>query len=263
MSRRDVWSAGDLEAITKTIAQAGPRLVERAGVTDGMRVLDVGTGTGEAVAVPAARRGAEVVGADLTDEWFGRARAHAAEAGVEIQWIQADVEGLPFEDGRFDRVLSSFGHIFAPHHELAAAEMTRVTAPGGLIATAGWTPDGFGASLLEVFGRHLPPAPDGAQPPALWGVEEHAREMFGRHGLGDVVLERGTLRMWDGPLDQLLELYEQTFGPAVLAREAVGPDGWQAVREQVEQTILAFARPSGDGAAITLDADYVTLVATR
>jgi SAM-dependent methyltransferase len=262
MTRTDVWAAGDLDAIVQMIAQAGPRLVERAGVAAGMRVLDVGTGSGTAVAIPAAARGASVVGSDITDQWFDRARAHAAQAGVEVEWVKADVEALPFDDASFDRVLSSFGHIFAPHHARAAAEMARVTAPDGLIATAGWTQDGFGAAVLKLLAPHLPPPPEGAQPPLLWGDEAHAREMFAAHGFADVVVERDTMRMWEGSVADLVVLYETTMGPAVTARERLGEDAWAPVRAEIEQAILTYA--DGDPAGrVTVDGEYVRLVARR
>lgn len=262
MSQRELWSVGDLEAIVRMIAPAGPRLVERAGVAAGMRVLDVGTGAGTAVAIPAAVSGADVVGSDITDEWFGKARTHAADAGVEVEWVKADVQALPFEDGSFDRVLSSFGHIFAPDHAAAASEMARVSAPDGLIAATGWTPEGFAATLLKLFARHLPPPPAGASPPWLWGVEGHAEQLFAAHGFGDVVVERSTMRMWEGEVEQLVVLYETTFGPAVMARRQLGEDGWSPVRAELARTITAFADGAGDG-AVTLDGDYVTIVARR
>ena len=262
MSQRELWSIGDLEAIVRMIAPAGPRLVERAGVSAGMRVLDVGTGAGTAVAIPAAARDAHVVASDITDEWFDRGRAHAVDSGVEVEWVKADVQALPFDDGRFDRVLSSFGHIFAPDHAAAAAEMARVTAPDGLIAATGWTPDGFAAALLRLFARHLPPPPEDASPPPLWGVDGHAQELFAAHGFGDVVVEQSTMRMWEGEVEQLVVLYETTFGPAVMARTQVGEDGWPPVRAEIADTIAAFADDAGDG-TVTLDGDYVTIVAKR
>src|SRR4051794_31995928 len=148
-----------------------------------MEVLDVGTGSGGTLAIPAAQRGARVVGSDLVPEHFEVGRQRASDAGVEIEWVEADAEALPFDDDRFDRVLSTFGHMFAPRHARSAAELARVCAPGGVIGTATWRPVGFAGALFQTLGKHMPPPPDFAQPPPLWGQEDHVREMFAPHGV--------------------------------------------------------------------------------
>ncbi len=143
-----------------------------------MRVLDVAAGTGNA-AIPAAATGATVVASDLTPELFEAGRARAEAEGVELEWAEADAEDLPFEDASFDVVISSIGVMFAPHHQAAADELVRVCRPGGTIGLLSWTPEGMIGGLFRTIGPFAPAPPPGAQPPPLWGGEEHLRELFG------------------------------------------------------------------------------------
>src|SRR5918995_1416849 len=135
--QRAVWEAGDYPSLSGLISDLGERVVGRAGVEPGMRVLDVACGTGNA-ALPAARAGARVTGLDLAPKLLEAGRAKAQAEGVDVEWREGDAEDLPFEDGHFDRVLSTFGHMFAPRHQRTAAEMTRVCRRGGVIVTATW-----------------------------------------------------------------------------------------------------------------------------
>jgi SAM-dependent methyltransferase len=154
------------------------RLVCFAGVQRGSHVLDVGCGTG-VVSVTAARSGARVTGADLTPELLAQARENAAIAGLEIEWREADVEHLPFDDGAFDAVLSQFGHIFAPRPQVATREMLRVLKPGGTIAFSTWPPESMVGRSWALSARYLPPPPEGAAPPVQWGEPAIVRERLG------------------------------------------------------------------------------------
>ena len=167
---RAVWSAGKWDRVADYVAETGPKLLDSVGIEEGMRVLDIGTGSGGSVAIPAAARGADVVGSDISSVHFDAARARAEAAGVEVEWVEADALDLPFEDGEFDRVLSTFGHMFAPDHAQAASEMVRVTKPGGVIGFAAWTPEGSTGQMFRLTGSHMPPPPEGFQPPPLWGT---------------------------------------------------------------------------------------------
>src|SRR5215212_6840043 len=139
---RAAWAAGDFPSIARRqIWDVGERIVQRVGVGRDEDVLDVACGTGNA-ALRAAQAGGRVVGSDLTPELFDAGRALAAEAGVEIEWVEADAEALPFEDERFDVVLSVFGCMFAPRHEVAAHEIARVLRRGGRFGICSWTPEG-------------------------------------------------------------------------------------------------------------------------
>ena len=176
---RAMWASGDYPSMVETfLLPLGPRLVEACGIAPGMRVLDVAAGTGNA-SLPAAQRGARVTASDLTPELLDAGRARARDAGLELDWVEADAEHLPFEDESFDVVISAIGAMFAPHHQDVADELARVCRPGGTIGLLSWTPEGMIGALFRTMGPFAPPPPPGAQPPPLWGREEHVRELFG------------------------------------------------------------------------------------
>ena len=213
--QRTLWSAGDYPDIARYIESAAEHLVSAAGVGPGQDVLDVATGSGN-VAIPCAKRGANVTGLDLTPELFDAARRRAREADVECEWIEGDAEELPFADDSFDRVLSAFGAMFAPRHERAAAELVRVTRPGGTIAVAAWTPEGGNGVMFKTVASHMPPPPPELKPPTMWGNEEYMRDLLGPHGV-DLEFERGHVVF-----------------------EAESPESWLEYND-------ARARPVGDG----------------
>lgn len=144
-------------------------VADRAAIEPGMTVLDVACGAGNAT-IPAARAGARVTGLDLVPKLLENGRAKAEAAGLEIEWVEGDAEELPFADGSFDRVLSTFGHMFAPRHQRVADEMIRVCRKGGAIATATWAADGVFGAMSAASAPYMPPPPDYASPPVLWGA---------------------------------------------------------------------------------------------
>ena len=164
---RATWTAGDWDTCARLIEPVGAVVLDRVDLRPGLDLLDVGTGTGGNVAIPAARGGAKVVGLDIAPELLERARRRAAEAGVEVEWIEGDAQELPFEDESFDRVVSTFGAMFAPDHARAAAELVRVCRKGGRVAMTTWANEGFSAGLFKLSGSFLPPPPEGVQPPPL------------------------------------------------------------------------------------------------
>ena len=166
--------------VAEQITAAAELLVERAGVEPGMDVLDVATGTGNA-ALPAVQRGARVTGLELVAELLDVARERVADVGLEVDFVEGGPEELPFRGGRFDRVLSAFGHMFALRHERVAAELVRVCRPGGVIGFCAWTPEGLGGRLLSTAASFLPPRPPVASPPSLWGSEDHVHKLLGVH----------------------------------------------------------------------------------
>lgn len=167
------------------------RLVKRAGVRSGQRVLDVACGTG-VVSVTAARLGARVTGLDLTPELLARARENSSIAKVEIDWHEGDVEQLPFGDATFEVVLSEFGHIFAPRPDVAIAEMLRVLKPGGTIAFSTWPPELFVGRMFTLTASYLPPPPPGVAPPPLWGDPNIVRQRLGS-AVKDILFDRATM----------------------------------------------------------------------
>jgi SAM-dependent methyltransferase len=230
--QRAMWSAGDYPDIARWIESAAQHVVEVAEVNAGHDVLDVATGSGN-VALLCAQRGATVTGLDITPELFDAARRRASEAGVECEWIEGDAEELPYADESFDRVLSTFGVMFAPRQERAAAELVRVTRPGGTIAVAAWTPEGGNGQMFKTVGSHMPPPPPEFKPPTLWGDEDHVRRLFEPQGVGlrferaNVVFEAESPEAW-------LEYNERVLGPMVLARAALEPQGkWDGLHEDL------------------------------
>ncbi len=246
---RAMWASGDYPSMVETfLTPLGPRLVEACGIGPGQRVLDVAAGTGNA-SIPAAQAGADVVASDLTPELFEAGRARAAAAGVELEWAEADAENLPFEDASFDVVISSIGIMFAPHHQDAADELVRVCRPGGTVGLLSWTPEGMIGALFRAMGSFMPTPPPGAQPPPLWGSEDHLRELFGDR----VEFERHRREMlditaFDRPNDYG-EHFKGRYGPTIAARANAVKEGRA---EEFDQAVVDFCeewnRGSADGA---------------
>jgi ubiquinone/menaquinone biosynthesis C-methylase UbiE len=251
---RATWAAGDFDAIAERIWGVGDDLIGRVGVESGNRVLDVACGTGNA-AIPAAVAGAKVTGLDITPELFADARRRAADAGVEIEWIEGDAEELPFEDAAFDVVVSTFGCMFAPNHAAAAAEIARVLAPGGRIGIAAWQPQGSIGQFFATIAKHAPPPPDGFQPPPLWGVRDHVNEIFDGTGV-EVRFEESAAHWRFDTVDEMVNEYATKFGPVVRLREALEPQGrWEALREDLVATFGEITYEEDGGVAF--DGDYL------
>jgi 2-polyprenyl-3-methyl-5-hydroxy-6-metoxy-1,4-benzoquinol methylase len=177
--QRAIWALGDYHKFaTESIWGFGPELVAACGIAAGQRVLDVAAGSGN-VALRAAEAGAQVVASDLTPENFEAGRREARARGVELDWVEADAEALPFGDGEFDVVTSAAGAIFAPRHQTVADELLRVCRPGGTIGMIAIVPSGFVVDLFEIMQRYSRSALFGSMSPLLWGREEHVRAMFG------------------------------------------------------------------------------------
>jgi len=241
---RAMWAAGDYHRFaTETVWGLGPRLVEATRITAGQRVLDVACGTGN-VAIRAAEAGARVVASDLTPEHFEAGRGEARKRGVELEWVEADAENLPFADGEFDVVTSSLGAIFAPDHRRVADELLRVCRPGGTIGMLNFTPEGLAGDFFGTLGPYMPPPPPGALPPLLWGSEDHVRDLFGDRVAAldmtrDTYVERAA-----SPRDYV-ELFTQTFGPAVAIRSALQEEPERAAA--FDRDFLEFAGRANTG----------------
>jgi SAM-dependent methyltransferase len=176
--QREMWALGDYHKVaTALLWDFGPLLVTACGIGPGQRVLDVAAGTGN-VAIRAAEAGADAVASDLTPENFDAGRREASAHGVQLEWVEADAEALPFGDGEFDVVTSAAGAIFAPHHRTVADELLRVCRPGGTIGLIAIVPAGAMRDLFEIFTRYQASPMFGDESPLLWGTEEHVRELF-------------------------------------------------------------------------------------
>ena len=253
--QRAVWEAGDYASLSPRIADVGEAVVARAGIEPGMAVLDVACGIGNA-AFPAARAGASVTGVDLAPKLLEHARAKAEAEGVEIEWIEGDAEDLPVDDDRFDRVLSTFGHMFAPRHRRAADEMIRVCRTGGAIVTATWTPEGIFGSISGASASYFPPPPDDASPPTLWGTEDHVREMFGAVATA-YEFDRRVNRVEAESLDAWADFFMDRFPPMVAARSTLG-DRFTELRERIVE-IWRAANEADDG-SFRLPQEYLVSV---
>lgn len=237
--QRRVWAAGDFPTMAPIIQPASDAVLERIELAAGQELLDVATGSGN-LAIPAAERGARVTGLDLVPELLEAARARAAEAGVEVEWIEGDAEQLPFDGGSFDRVTSIFGVMFAPRHRQAADELVRVARPGARIGVTAWTPEGLNGQMFKTLGAHMPPPPPDLKPPVMWGDEDYVRGLFSDPRL-EVSCERLMLPFTWESAEGFVSHSEKVLGPTVMAKAALEPQGkWEAARADLLDLYARF-----------------------
>lgn len=237
---RAMWATGDFAKVALDTVDSARELVARADIGPGMEVLDVATGSGN-VAIPAAEAGAIVIGLDLVPELLEAGRQRSAEAAVEVEWIEGDAEELPFADGRFDRVVSAFGVMFAPQHERAAGELDRVLKPGGKLAMSNWTQQGVGGQIYEATSKYLPPAPD-ARSPFQWGSEEHVRQLFAGKGYA-FGFERKAVTFRSASAAAYMGHMTENFGPMCITKQVLETTGrWDDLRSDVVTLLQAAGR---------------------
>lgn len=260
---RRVWAAGDYPAISTTLAAAGETTARRAGAAAGVRLLDVAAGDGN-VAIPAALAGAAVTAVDLTPELLEAGRARAQRAGASgIDWVAADAEALPVPDGAFDAVTSNFGAIFAPRHDVVAAELVRAVRPGGRVVLTAWDRDADNGHLFEALGPFLPERRDeaGVGEPMQWGEEGHGRGLLAGAGLL-VDVERDAVRPRYASVDEAVAFFARTLGPLALSRPRLEAEGrWDDALAALHELCEATARPVGDG--VELARPYLRYVGRR
>ena len=252
------WSSGDFHVVAARIVLVAEHLADTADLHAGWRVLDVATGSGNA-AIAAARHGASAVGVDYVPSLLERGRARAAAEGLDVELLEGDAEALPFEDASFDAVTSVFGAMFAPDHRKAASELLRVVRPGGTIALASWTPEGFIGELFRTTAAHVPP-PAGVSSPMLWGTEAHLRELFGDEIASLEVAERTFTFRAESP-QAFVDLFRSWYGPTLKAFEALDGPGQQALELDLVQLARRWDRLGTD--AIAIPATYTEAVAVR
>jgi SAM-dependent methyltransferase len=258
---RATWASGDWDTHSRLIAPVGAVVLERIELRPGLDLLDVGTGTGGNVAIPAALRGAKVVGLDLAPELFEHARRRAAEAGVDVEWVEGDAQDLPFADESFDRVVSTFGAMFAPDHERAAGELVRVCRAGGRVAMTTWANEGYAAGLFKLNGAFLPPPPAGVQPPPLWGVESHVEEVFAAAGATPGIAHE-TLDVQFESETAAVDEYTSNFGPFVTASTVLEPQGrWPEFVQAFTDLVRSF-NVAVDG-TVRISSEYFLITVER
>jgi len=209
---RAAWEAGDFGEIARLQEAHGEEFVARLGLKPGMRVLDVGCGTGNQT-IPAARTGARVTGLDLAANLLAQGQDRARNEELDILWIQGDAEQLPLGPGKYDVVLSMFGAMAAPRPERVAAELLRVCQSDGLVAMGNWTPEGFFGEMEEIRNRHVPP-PTGVPSPLLWGDDRVVRERLGGESTVETTKREAVLDYPFGPRD-VVEFFRKYHGPSL------------------------------------------------
>jgi ubiquinone/menaquinone biosynthesis C-methylase UbiE len=259
---RAMWALGDYPAVAaQIIPSLGPVLVEAAGIQPGQRVLDVAAGSGN-VAIPAALAGADVVASDLTPELLDAGQAEAVRRGADIRWEQGDAEALPYGAASFDAVVSCVGVMFAPHHQASADELLRVSRPGGTIGLISWTPEGFIGQMFATMKPYAPAPPPGAQPPPLWGNEQHVLDLFGDR-VDDVSATRRTVTVdrFASP-EEFRDYFKSNYGPTIAAYRAIAdqPDKVAALDRDLAD--LARRHDIGEGATV-MEWEYLLLTCRK
>lgn len=253
-----VWSSGDYAIVGTTLQIVGEELCEALDIRSNQKVLDVAAGNGN-VSLAAARRWCDVTATDYVPALLDRARARAAADGLEMEFREADAEALPFEDATFDVVVSTFGVMFTPDQDRAAAELIRVCRPGGKIGLANWTPEGFIGHLFRTMGKHLPP-PAGVMPPPLWGTRPRIAEMFEPRAASIKAELRNFVFRYRSP-EHWLEVFKNYYGPTLKAFAALEPPARAALANDLVALVKRFNR-SIDGTMV-VPSEYLQVVVTR
>ena len=252
--QQGAWASGDYAVVGTTLQIVGEQLWETIDLQPGSRVLDVAAGNGNAT-LAAARRYCEVTSTDYVDALLAKGRLRAEADGLNPAFQTADAEVLPFADNSFDVVLSTFGVMFTPDQERAAAELLRVCRPGGVIALANWTPQGLIGQMFKTLGSHLPPAP-GVKSPARWGTAKGIVELFGT-GVAAIDLTPRQFTFRYLSVDHFLEVFRTYYGPVHKAFLALG-DRQSALDHDLRDLLEQFnTSPRG---TLTAPADYIEAV---
>lgn len=251
------WASGDYSVIGTTLQIVGESLCEAVDLAAGSQVLDVAAGNGNA-SLAAARRGCQVTASDYVEALLEGASRRAAAEGLAIETRVADAENLPFADASFDAVLSTFGVMFVPDPERAAAELVRVCRPGGAIGLANWTPTGFIGQMFKVIGQHVPP-PAGVPSPLAWGTDERLAELLGPNVKLEVNRRHFVFRYRSA--SHFFETFKTYYGPTVRAWAALDEAGQASLRDGL--IALADEHNRNAAGALAVPSEYVEVVAHR
>ena len=252
------WSSGDYAVVGTTLQIVGESLCEALDLRSGERVLDVAAGNGNAT-LAAARRWCDVVSTDYVPTLLERGRARASAEALQVQFEQADAENLPYPDHSFDVVLSTFGVMFTPDQDKAAAEMARACKPGGRIGLANWTPASFVGEIFKTMGKYVAPAA-GVKSPALWGTEARLRELFGER-LDSIEIERRDFVFRYRNAAHWLEVFRTFYGPMHRALGALDADKQETLAADLIALAERFNRAT-DGTLVA-PSEYLEVVIKR
>jgi SAM-dependent methyltransferase len=255
--QQTAWASGDYAIIGTTLQIVGEQLAEACNLGWDEQVLDVAAGNGNAT-LAAARRGCNVTSTDYVKSLLDRGAARAQAEGLKVDFQVADAEDLPFDDGKFDAVVSTFGVMFAPDHAKSAAEMMRVTRSGGRIGLANWTPGSLVGQMFKTLGKHLPP-PAGVKSPALWGTKEHLRTLFGDRAASIEVTER-TFNFRYRSAAHFVDMFRTWYGPVHKAFGALPPEKAAALESDLVGLLDSLNR-AGSG-SLLVPSEYLEIVVT-
>jgi ubiquinone/menaquinone biosynthesis C-methylase UbiE len=255
--QQQAWASGDFHVVAARMSLVAEHLVDAADLHAGWRVLDVATGSGNA-AIASARLGCEAVGVDYVPSLLEHGRARAAAEGLDVALLEGDAEALPFPDRAFDAVTSVFGSMFAPDHAKAATELLRVCKPGGTIALASWTPEGFVGELFRTVGAHVPPRV-GVSSPMLWGTEAHLRELFG-DGIASLEVTERAFTWRFRSAEEFVSFFRRWYGPTLKAFAALEGEAYRALAGDLVALANRFDR-LGLADAIAIPATYTEAIA--
>jgi len=253
-----VWASGDYGVIGTLLQIVGETLAEAIDLRADERVLDVAAGTGH-MTLACARRFAQVTSTDYVEALLEKGRERVRADGLSASFKVADAENLPFEDDAFDVVVSTFGVMFAPDQERAAAEMLRVLRPGGRIGMANWTPEGFIGRLFKIQSRYVPP-PAGVRPPVLWGTESHLVKLFGAQAQ-DIRCERRHFVYRFRSPQHWLQVFRDYYGPTLKAFAALDDAGKRALEREI--VALLEAMNTAGTSSLMVPAEYLEIVVTK
>src|SRR5438105_3477737 len=252
------WSSGNYAVVGTTLQIVGEQLCETLDLRPGSKVLDVAAGNGM-VTLAAARRWCDVTSTDYVPALLESGRVRARAEGVEVEFMEADAEDLPFDDNAFDTVVSTFGVMFTPNQDRAAAELVRVCKSKGQIGLANWTPEGFIGQVFKTLGKYLPP-PTGAKSPALWGTRARLTEMFDANARSIKAESRLFKFRYRSPA-HFLDVFKTYYGPVLKAFAALEPAKQEELHNDLHALIVRMNR-SGDSTMV-VPGEYLEIVITK
>jgi ubiquinone/menaquinone biosynthesis C-methylase UbiE len=252
------WSSGNYAIVGATLQIVGEELCEALDLKSGSKVLDVAAGNGMA-SLAAARRWCDVTSTDYVPALLERGRARAEAEGWTLEFQEADAENLPFEADSFDVVLSTFGVMFTPNQDKAAAELLRVCKPRGQIGLANWTPDGFIGQVFKTLGKYLPPPP-GARSPAQWGTQARLAELFDA-GASSVKAQSRMFNFRYRSADHFLDVFKTYYGPVLKAFAALDPAKQEQLGDDLHALLVRMNKATNGG--LVIPSEYLEVVITK